>query len=149
MQFLYFVNNLTSPHRCTSNIFCIDLKILLEFFFNLSSPLAFFQALKLLFGMLDWKMASLAAASTNLATTSGITASAEMEAASVVIPSLPLMSDTEDAMVVEESSELGNTYFKKMLITFLVGIYSIRKIISFFFQMIQKHWIWAVMDWLS
>ena len=53
-------------------------------------------------------MASLAAASTNLATpTSGITASAEMEAASVVIPSLPLMSDTEDAMVVEESSELG------------------------------------------
>ena len=86
-------------------------------------------------------MASLAAASTNLATTSGITASAEMEAASVVIPSLPLMSDTEDAMVVEESSELGNTYFKKMLITFLVGKYSIRKIISFFFQMIQKHWI--------
>ena len=86
-------------------------------------------------------MASLAAASTNLATTSGITASAEMEAASVVIPSLPLMSDTEDAMVVEESSELGNAYFKKILITFLVGIYSIRKIISFFFQMIQKHWI--------
>ena len=67
-------------------------------------------------------MASLAAASTNLATpTSGITASAEMEAASVVIPSLPLMSDTEDAMVVEESSELGNIwfcYFKKMLNTF-------------------------------
>ena len=53
-------------------------------------------------------MASLAAASTNLATTSGIAASAAagMEAA-VVIPSLPLMSDTEDAMVVEESSELG------------------------------------------
>ena len=42
MQFLYFVNNLTSPHQCTSNIFCIDLKILLEFFFNLSSPLAYF-----------------------------------------------------------------------------------------------------------
>ena len=68
-------------------------------------------------------MASLAAASTNLATTSGITASAEMEAASVVIPSLPLMSDTEDAMVVEESSELGNTYLfgfvlKKCYITF-------------------------------
>ena len=57
-------------------------------------------------------MASLAAASTNLATpTSGITASAEMEAASVVIPSLPLMSDTEDAMVVEESSELGNIWY--------------------------------------
>ena len=69
-------------------------------------------------------MASLAAASTNLATTSGITASAEMEAASVVIPSLPLMSDTEDAMVVEESSELGiifgfvkNVYFLKYFIS--------------------------------
>ena len=52
-------------------------------------------------------MASLAAASTNLATTSGIAASAAGMEAAVVIPSLPLMSDTEDAMVVEESSELG------------------------------------------
>ena len=41
-------------------------------------------------------MASLAAASTNLAPTSGM---------EVVMPSLPLMSDTEDA-VLEESSEL-------------------------------------------
>ena len=52
-------------------------------------------------------MASLAAASTNLATTSGIAASAAGMEAAVVIPSLPSMSDTEDAMVVEESSELG------------------------------------------
>ena len=69
-------------------------------------------------------MASLAAASTNLATTSGIAASAAGMEAAVVIPSLPLMSDTEDAMVVEESSELGNTYLfgfvlKKMLHYFL------------------------------
>ena len=41
-------------------------------------------------------MASLAAASTNLPPTSGM---------EVVMPSLPLMSDTEDA-VLEESSEL-------------------------------------------
>ena len=84
-------------------------------------------------------MASLAAASTNLATTSGITASAAsagMEAAPVVIPSLPLMSDTEDAMVVEESSELGNLVFvKNVLYAFF------KKIISLiFFQMILKHW---------
>ena len=58
-------------------------------------------------------MASLAAASTNLATTSGIAASAVGMEAAVVIPSLPLMSDTEDAMVVEESSELGNLVFVK------------------------------------
>ena len=43
-------------------------------------------------------MASLAAASTNLAPTSGM---------EVVIPPLPLMSDTEDA-VIEESSELDD-----------------------------------------
>ena len=45
MQFLYFVNNLTSPHQCTSNIFCIDLKILLEFFLTLAPLLLFFSRL--------------------------------------------------------------------------------------------------------
>ena len=57
-------------------------------------------------------MASLAAASTNLAPTSGM---------EVVMPSLPLMSDTEDA-VLEESSELVSSEAPKLeiLILFLL-----------------------------